>query len=231
MTKKRLFVDIETSANVGTFWRAGYKLDIPYQNILQERQIICICYGWDGESKIHYLTWGKDDKKMLESFVKVIKQADEVVGHNIDRFDAAWIKTRCLKHKIELAPFTTVDTLKWAKRLYFNSNRLDYLAKFLDVGGKIQNDSSLWFDVAIKRDQKALDKMVRYCQNDVKINKKVFDRLKNLFPAKTHISGVKVDCPECGSKTRINKSFISATGTKRVQRVCKSCGKYSTGSK
>src|SRR5688572_1670103 len=101
LKRKRLFFDIETSYNIVSTWRAGYKIDIPYQSILKERQIICICYGWEGEKKIYSLKWGKDDKKMLQQFIKVASKADEIVGHNIDRFDTPWIKTRCLKHKID----------------------------------------------------------------------------------------------------------------------------------
>jgi DNA polymerase elongation subunit (family B) len=231
MIIKRLFVDIETSGNMGWFWRAGYDLDIPYQNILTERQIICICYGWYGEKKIHSLKWGKDDKKMVAAFLKVARTADEIVGHNIDRFDIPWIRTRALIHGIETPDFKTVDTLKWAKKLYFNSNKLDYVAKRLGVGQKIKNDPTLWFEVAIKKDKVALDKMVRYCENDVKINIKVFDKLKNLFPAKTHATGVKIDCPECGGPTRKMQRRISAAGTVRIQRVCKNCGKFHTTSK
>ena len=39
---KRLFFDIETSPNIGYFWRAGYKLNIGADNIIEERKIICI---------------------------------------------------------------------------------------------------------------------------------------------------------------------------------------------
>jgi DNA polymerase elongation subunit (family B) len=139
--RKRLFYDIETSFNVGVFWRTGYNLSIQPQDIIHERAIICICYKWEGEDEIHSLTWSKSqsDKQMIEKFVKVLAQADEIVAHNGDRFDLKWIRTRALFHGIQFMPSPkTIDTLKWAKKYFnFNSNKLDYIAKLLKVGAKM----------------------------------------------------------------------------------------------
>ena len=121
--RKRLYFDIETSPNVGLFWSAGYKQNIDYSNIIKERAIICICYKWEDEKETYALTWDskQDDKKMLIEFIKIANQADELIGHNGDKFDLAWIRTRCLFHKIDMFPkYTTIDTLK-ISTIYENS--------------------------------------------------------------------------------------------------------------
>jgi hypothetical protein len=41
---KRLFYDIETSPNIGFFWSSSYKANIPHDNIIKERAVICICW-------------------------------------------------------------------------------------------------------------------------------------------------------------------------------------------
>ena len=84
MPRKRLFFDIETSPNIGMFWSAGFKQRIDYDNIIKERAIICICYKWEGENEVSFLTWDKrqSDKKMLDNFIKVANEADELIGHN-----------------------------------------------------------------------------------------------------------------------------------------------------
>ena len=129
---KRLFFDIETSPNIGLFWTAGYKQNISHDNIIKERAIICIAYKWAGEKKIHALTWDKnqDDKAMLAQFIKIANEADELIGHNGDRFDLPWIRTRCIYHNIPVFPnYVTIDTLKSARSKFkFNSNaiRLSY---------------------------------------------------------------------------------------------------------
>jgi hypothetical protein len=72
-TKGRLFFDIETSPNIGFFWQSGYKLQVPYTNIIKERAIICICYKWENDKKVYSLNWDKDqcDKQMLIDFIKI----------------------------------------------------------------------------------------------------------------------------------------------------------------
>ena len=114
---KRLFFDIETSPNVVFSWNVGYKLMIPPDNILKERAIICICWKWAGEAKVHELHWDNgDDKELLVKFSEILNSADEIIGHNSDNYDIKWIRTRCIFHGIPLFPdYTQIDTLKLAK--------------------------------------------------------------------------------------------------------------------
>ena len=71
---KRLFWDIETAPNLGLFWSSGWKLSIPPENIIQERAVICICYKWQGEDRVHSLKWDRgDDRQMLVNFSGIIE--------------------------------------------------------------------------------------------------------------------------------------------------------------
>lgn len=234
---KRLFFDIETSPNIGLFWTAGYRQTISPDNIIKERAIICICYKWADEEEVHYLTWDnkQDDKKILEKFIKIANEADELVGHNGDKFDLPWIRTRCIYHNIPVFPnYVTIDTLKSARSKFkFNSNKLDYIAKFLGIGEKIHTGYDLWKKIVLEKDKEALDSMVTYCQNDVVLLEKVYNRMSSYIPAKTHhgilMGHDKASCPECGSeKMVLSKKRLSALGTMRVQLQCKGCGKYHT---
>jgi DNA polymerase elongation subunit (family B) len=238
LNKKRLFFDIETSPNIGFFWQSGYKLNIPYGNILKERAIICICYKWEGDDKVYSLNWDKnqDDKVMLEKFIAVANEAYELVGHNGDRFDLPWIRTRCLFHGIPCFPnYTTIDTLKQARSKFrFNSNRLDYIAQYLGVGEKSETGGfDLWKDIVLNNSQIAMKTMIDYCKNDVVILEKVFQHIKNYVPHKSHFgvleTGEKTSCPECGSEDlRHSQTRYSAAGTPRVQVQCNDCHKYHT---
>lgn len=235
--KKRLFFDIETSPNIGFFWTSGYKLNIPYSNIIKERSIICICYKWEGEDEVYSLNWdnNQDDKKMLEQFVKVANTAEELTGHNSDKFDLPWILTRCLFHKIPMFPvYNTIDTLQHSRRKFkFNSNRLDYIAKYLGFDGKTDTDFDMWKSIVLSDDREALAKMVEYCKNDVIILEKVYNELSKYVPSKVHYGvlngGTKSSCPECGgNNTSISKKRVSAAGTIKIQMQCNDCGKYHT---
>ena len=238
MTKpKRLFFDCETSPNVGLFWTAGYKQNISYENIIKEREIICICYKWEGAAKVYSLQWDckQSDKKMLTEFIQVANEADEMVGHNGDKFDLAWIRTRCLFHNIPMFPtYQTIDTLKQARSKFkFNSNRLDYISKYLGLKGKIHTGYDLWKNIVLHKDKKCLAKMIDYCKHDVVLLEKIFKRLSPHIVGKMHHGmlngGKKNSCPECGSYNMIiAKTRITAAGYKKHQLQCNDCGKYTT---
>lgn len=233
---RRLFWDIETSPDVVFSWRTGFKLTIGPENILQERAIICIAWKWEGEETVHSLHWRRpgDDKAMLKAFFKVAHEADELVAHNGDRFDIGWFRTRCLKHgAIGFPHYKTVDTLQWARRLfYFNSNKLDYIARFLGIPSKFKTSFDLWKRV-VAGDQLALADMVRYCEQDVRVLEQVWDKLRSAAGPKSHVGvaqgGAKWTCPHDGStKVHLDKTRISPAGTVSYQMQCNECGRYYT---
>jgi uncharacterized protein YprB with RNaseH-like and TPR domain len=235
--KKRLFFDIETSPNIGFFWSSGYKLNIPHNNIIKERAIICVCYKWEDEEKVYSLTWDKnqDDKSLLIRFIEIANEADELIGHNGDKYDTPWIRTRCLFHGIPCFPsYNTIDTLKHARSSFkFNSNKLDYIANFLGVGGKTETGFDLWKNIVLHKDSESLNKMVEYCKNDVIILEKVYSHMVNYIPHKTHygiINGQsKYSCPECSSlNLSLSKKRYSASGALKIQLQCNNCYKYHT---
>lgn len=232
---RRLFVDIETSPNIGVFWRPGYNLTLNADNIVKERSIICAGWKWEGEGRVEVATWDKsqNDKGLVKTLVELLHDCNEVVAHNGDRFDLRWIRGRALKHGLVVNPFiTTVDTLKVARKYFeLNSHRLDYLGKYLGLGGKIDTGKmggiELWKRVVIERDEKALADMVRYNRRDVQLLAEVYERLKPYFPAKTRATDVERDCPNCGETSLIVRARrISAAGRKTVQLSCTKCGKW-----
>jgi uncharacterized protein YprB with RNaseH-like and TPR domain len=235
--RRRLFFDIETSPNIGLFWEAGYKKNITTDNIIRERAIICICYKWEDEKEVYALQWDakQNDKRMLEQFIAVANTANELVGHNGDKFDLAWIRTRCLFHGIDMFPnYQTIDTLKVARSKFrFQSNRLNYIAEFLGLGGKIKTEFNLWKDILLNKDKIAMEKMIKYCKKDVSLLEEVYKLLGNHIAPKTHYGVVfgqdRGSCPECGAGSEDlikNNTVVTATGLTRIQYKCKVCNKF-----
>ena len=232
LKRKRLFYDIETSPNVGLFWRAGYKLNIGYDNIIQERRVICVSYKFEGE-ETHTLTWDrkKSDYTLLKKFVKVMESADELIAHNGDKFDLKWIKGRCLFHRIPIpARFITTDTLKLFRRHFsLNSNRLDYIGQYLGLHGKLEHSGfDMWKQITMDNDPEAMALMVKYCERDVELLEQVFNVLRPYVEQTLHY-GVMYDqekftCPECGAhKVRAFNKRVTQMGTIRRQMVCRKC--------
>jgi DNA polymerase elongation subunit (family B) len=237
---KRLFMDIETSPNVVLSWRIGYKINLEHSNILKERAIICIGYKWEGEKEVYALHWdeNQNDKKMLEDFLKIANDADEIVMHNGDKFDLPWFKTRCIFHGLTPLPsYKTVDTLQWARRkFYFNSNKLDYIAKFLGLEGKIKTEYNLWKEIVLNKSSASMKLMLDYCKKDVCLLESVWKRLSLVVSHKTHVGVLngseKWACPHCGSKNvKLHKVKVTASGTTQFEMKCEKCSAYYTISK
>ena len=229
---KRLFFDIETSPMIAYTWRVGWKLNIGTDNIIEDWKVICISYKWEGEDKVQHLTWDENqcDKKMLEDFIKIANTADEMIAHNGDRFDIKKIRTRCIFHRIPMFPnYRTLDTLKKAKSGFnFNSNRLDYIAKFLGVGAKLEHEGFQMWVKCMQGDKQALKEMVEYCDVDIIVLEDVFLVLQNYIKHNAHAGviggGHKAECPNCGSEhTSLLKNNFTAAGTIKRLMECDTC--------
>lgn len=230
---KVLFFDIETSPNVVYSWRVGYKIELSTDNIVDERKIICICWKFEGEDKTYALNWDKnqDDKEMLREFGEVLREADVAIGHNGDRFDLKWVKTRNLIHGLPpINNVTTIDTLKLVRNQFnFNSNRLDYLGEILGQGRKMETGGyRLWTEV-MNGNKKSLRKMVDYCRQDVVLLEQVYQQLKpyvDKLPVHMGIlNGAGRDsCPACGGKEVMKYGTVTARAGKYQKYKCKNCG-------
>ena len=229
---KRLFFDIETSPMVVYSWRIGYNLNISYDQIINDWNIICICYKWENDDKVYFLKWNKEhsDKQMLIDFIKVANTANELIGHNGDRFDIKKIRTRCIYHRIPMFPkYRTLDTLKKARSGFaFNSNKLDAIAKFLGVGAKMEHEG---FDMWVKcmnNDETALNNMIEYCMQDVVVLEDVYTAMQHYIKPNSHSGvangGKKYSCPICiCDEIELIKNDVTEKGTiSRVVR-CKKC--------
>ena len=126
--------------------------------------------------------------------------------------------------------YTTIDTLKEARgKFRFNSNRLDYIGKFLGLGQKVHTGFDLWKDIMLKNCAKSMLKMLVYCRNDVRLLENVFNRLNPYIPPKSRVKiegkeGAK-NCPECGGKNLRANMYRNTLSGRRVQLRCADCGK------
>lgn len=227
-SEKVLIYDIETSYNIVKSWRVGYDIHINPGDIIHERKIICISYKWLNEDQVYSLTWDddQDDKFLLEQFIEVLNEADLIVAHNGDNYDLKFIKTRALKHRLPmLVNYNQFDTLKLAKKKFlFNSNKLDYIAKFLGHEGKISTELALWDNIILRKDPKALAKMLEYCDQDVLQLEQIYLDLVYWDNPKNHVGvlngEIKQTSPITG-KTNIEHVKMLTTNKGTVKHIMK----------
>jgi len=236
MTEPRvLLYDLETSLETVTVFSLKYNDFIPPESIITERHIISVSYKWLGENKVHAISvlddpkrFAKDihdDQYVVKEFYKVLCEADVIVAHNGDNFDNRYLRTRLLYHGLPpLPPITSIDTYKIAKStLLFNSNKLDYIGNFLGVGRKKPTTSGLWMR-AFNGDKRAIEEMVDYNKQDVRLLERVFLKLRPYMPnyvSRELFGGT--GCPRCGSKHVQSRGYHRAL-TRTYQRFqCQKC--------
>lgn len=235
-----LLWDIETSFNLVLTFDLNSENYIPYKNILQERHIICVSYKWLGEKTIHTISIMDDKKRfkkdihddfyVVSEFRKMLEQADAQIGHYLSRFDVPMLNARLAFHGLNPVPkIATIDTKFVAsKNFKFNSNRLDYLARFLGYKGKMENPSNLWIK-CWEGDKTAIEHMAKYNRQDIDINEYVYNRLSPFMknnPLNMNMFKAGARCPNCGSE-HIQSRGYNLTRTARYKRFqCLDCGAW-----
>lgn len=227
-------VDIETSPNIGIFWQPGYKISIGPENIVEERKVICICWKYLGQKKIHSLHWNtktQDDKEMLKKFIKEINKADLVIAHNGDKFDIPRLQARAIYHGLPpISGILTTDTLKLVRSNFgFNSNKLDYICSHLGIGGKLQHAGlDLWKNVVLHNSQKDLKHMIKYCKRDVEMLEQLFVKIlpyiKNLPTSMSLLFNKDREaCPRCAHRHVIKHGKYTTKAGKYQKYQCNKC--------
>lgn len=224
-----LLYDLETALETAAVFSLRYNDYIDHTALLSERYIICASWKWLGESRVHsvsILDDGKrfrkdphDDQHVVQALHAVLSSADVIVAHNGDSFDLKYAQTRMLAHDLPpLPPIPSVDTLKVARdKFLFNSNRLDYLGRYLKVGKKIETEKGLWLK-ALAGDATAIRKMVRYNQQDVILLEQVYEKLTPYITTGLHRPVTSTEqCPRCGSKD-VQRRGLHRTQTQTYQR-------------
>lgn len=239
MSAKILHLDIENMFLEGAIWSL-WKQNIGIDAITAEWYILCYAAKWNGSDEVlydslprHKETYAADpenDYEILLTLRDLLDEADIVVAHNGKAFDVKKINARFLRHGIPpCSPFRIVDTLLVARK-HFNlpSNKLDYLARLLGLGKKIDTGGiDLWKDCK-KGIKKAWDDMVEYNIHDVVLLERVYKKLLPWIDDHPNLALYTFSeapaCPKCGSEDlqRRGYSYTNAGVFQRFQ--CNDCG-------
>jgi predicted RNA-binding Zn-ribbon protein involved in translation (DUF1610 family) len=231
--------DIETTHNLAAIFRL-YEDYTSHENILQERYIVCAAWKELGSRAVHAVSTldtprGRklgphNDRFVCETLHRVLSEADVIIAHNGDQYDIKFTEGRMIAHGLSpLPPIVSIDTLKVAKsRLLLNSNKLDYLARYLGFGKKIRTHNEMWLDILKGGPAAALaiKKMVEYNKHDVVLLEKVFLKLRPYCANHINraLTGATTGCPRCGSKHVQSRGTHKAISRTYARFQCQDCG-------
>jgi DNA polymerase elongation subunit (family B) len=237
-------IDIETSpAKVQMY---GNIYEPVVVKILEFEQILSIAIRKFGENKSRYIGQNtikgykpgvNNDKNLLIKITEELKDADFIVGHNLDDFDVKKIKERIMFHR--LPPFPEIPSLDTKKLIKSSSklpsNKLDHVTQFLGNGGKISHNGVGLFTACADGDKKAWKVNEEYNKRDVDITYKDLEDIMPYVKLPNTYSRINADI-NCSNvlclSTHLTKSKLRrVTNGWKQQYQCTDCGKYTTDSK
>ncbi len=232
-TPKVLFVDLETSPNAGYIW-GKYKQNV--LSYINEWEILCFCYKWQGEDKIHSVSAFKDggEGEVVVKLWRLFDEADIIIAHNGDAFDIKKSNAKFIEYGLTPpSSYQTIDTLKVARKYFkFNSNKLGDIAKLLGLELKMSTGGfELWLG-CMADDKDSWNKMVEYCKQDIVVLEAVYMELRpwmrnapnmNLFTGRSH------GCPVCGSEHTQRRGVSRTRIGERQRYQCQACSAWSVG--
>lgn len=232
LSKRILFIDIEWKPAKAFVWKM-WDENISPEQLIDEGGLLCFCWNWDGSKEYRFVSeWEHGRDGMAAKALELLSEADAVVTYNGDKYDLPKLRGSILLAGLTPPPPpTSIDLIKTVKKLGFVMNRLAYIGPFLQVGRKIKNEGfRLWRSV-LEGDEKAQDRMRKYCIGDVKLLVALYKRVKPFITNHPHTGKDRHECGACGSK-KVQKRGWYRTKVFRTQRLqCVSCGSWSYGSR
>lgn len=237
-----LLFDVETSFRLAAIWGAKQGF-IPQDAMVHDTFLVSWAAKWWGLKTVRsdvlsrHEALQQDDSRIVATLADMIREADVIVAHNLDRFDLPVVNSRLLSLELDpvppFGPHQRIDTLKLARKSFrFSHNNLDYLARTLGLEVKHYTDFDLW-KRCYQGDEKALREMVRYNKQDVKVLEQVFNRLLPYVKGLPRLVDAEEEnepiCPTLGCEsTHLQRRGYYRTNASTFQRYqCQECGRWS----
>jgi hypothetical protein len=200
-------------------------------------------YKWLGSKETHVLTvdqfpgWFSrsgsiNDKPLLKAALKIMEEADLLVGHFASVFDRRFIQGRCAIHGLTPPPPTKMrDTCFIARSAFnFSSNRLENLCNVLKLDVKkyhkdCPDEWPGWWFRAMSGDTKAIHAMAKYCRQDVEALEALYIALRPYDNPHPRLVEDRTKCGSCGGDVQYRG--VAYVGQHKYRRfICKSCGHW-----
>lgn len=241
-TLKILTLDIENAPLMSYHW------GLWQQNIGQPMRIddnrsymMSVAAKWLHSDEVFYFeTRTEDDSEITAQILKLVDEADIIVGHNAQKFDMKKINAYAITNNLPPpSPYRVVDTMLIAKKHFmFERNTLEYLATQLCTAQKSSHKQFHGFDLwkeCMAGNEEAWAEMKHYNIQDVLVTEELYLRLRPWAKGHPNIGittgSTKPRCTSCNSKNIIEDGY-SVTNTSKFQRYrCTDCGSFSRGRK
>lgn len=233
-TARVLVIDIETKPHQVYAWGL-WDQNVGISQIVEPGGTICFAAKWYGDPKITFRSDFHDGhEEMVHEAWRLMDEADIIVGYNHRAFDLKHLHREFVLAGLgPPSPHKDVDLLTVARsRFKFPSNKLDWVARELGIGFKVQHSGFELWKGCMADDPKSWAQMRKYNRHDVVLTEEVYDRLrpwvKNHPNMNLYRSQRVSACHVCCSTDLEDAGFRYTTNRAYAQFRCITCGAYSS---
>lgn len=198
-----LVIDVETAPMIGAFFRTG-KQRIGVHQVLEPSYMMSFAAKWHGYKRVIYRSVFHDGRDaMVAELAALMDEAHIIVHYNGARFDELKIEKELMLAGLpEPSPYRRVDLIHTARRFGFDSNKLDWVAQQVGLGGKMQHSGfDMWMQ-CMAGDEKAWAMFRRYNIADTVLEDRLYTRwrpyIKNHPNLALFAGDEEMRCPNCG---------------------------------
>lgn len=221
--------DIETTALRTRTWGIWEQNAI---KVDEDWKLLCFSYKEPGKKTVFHRKHGKNEKALVKKLWHFLDEYDVIVAHNGKKFDIKKSNAKFLEYGMKPpSPYMVIDTLTEAKKYFaLTSNKLDAIARLLDLKPKENHDGFATWEGCERGDPKAWKVMEKYNRYDVELLEQVYDRLLPWITQAKATWNTKLNCPHCGSpETQSRGKSTTEGGKQRKRHQCTDCGKWFLG--
>lgn len=229
---KILILDIETAPTAAYVWQM-WDQNIAMNQIIKPGYILSYAAKWLGAFDIVCQSLATGTKEeMLQGVHKLLTEADIVIHYNGKKFDIPTLNREFILMGMRPpAGYKQIDLLPIVRQQFkFPHNKLDYVARALNCGGKMKHAGFDMWVGCMKDDPASWEMMMEYNVEDVIITENVYRKILPWIPNHPNMglfNGEQDVCPNCGGK-HLEKRGFSFTAAGKYQRYqCKACGSWS----
>lgn len=232
---KILSIDIETAPNTAHVWGL-FKQTIAVNQILDTGRVMCFAARWlhKADGPILFRSEKRHGHEAtIRAAHRLLDEADAVLSFNGEKFDLPTLNREFLKYGLAPpAPYRHIDLLKIAKRRFrFASNKLDHLARELDLPRKVSHRGhDLWI-ACMNGEKDAWREMEEYNKQDVVVLEELYYRLLPWIDTHPNCAlyrepGDELICTNCGSDD-VHQRGVQHNKTHSYTRYqCNDCGTW-----
>lgn len=250
-----LAFDIETLPMIVSTFRL-FKANIRQESIIEYTSVFCASWqmldhmgrpksGIEAVSITDSPNWKNNiynDYHTIKTLRDALLRADVYLYQNGASFDLRIFNARAIYHGFDPIPQKNdIDTLKQARKHFrFDSNKLDYIGRFLKQGEKLDTGGmELWDNIVqykyppvgkepdLDLAEESIKYAIKYNKQDVRLLIKVYEKLRPYItlPNFSLFLGKVIACTHCGGRDFRKNGYRYLRATKYQRYWCNTCSR------